>query len=352
MKRLGQIYRFHVMACRVRATPGVSFAFTTRPPAQSMTPGSRQREPVMYSLPVFRPSNPLAAARVAVIWLAAMLGTAGPTFANSPSVDPVIAVVNGAEIHESDLRLADETIGRNLPTMDQVERRQSITAMLIDATLLSQAAKDQKIGDEADLQRRMTYARNQGLMNELLAVTGQRAITEKAVHKAYEELVVKNAIEPELHLRHLFFKISDPQDEAAVKAAEERAKLALDRIKKGEDFAAVVTDMSEDPTAKAKGGDFDWRTRDEMGKEYADVAFTLKTGDVSPLIKTSFGWHIIKLEDQRTRKPADFDKVRDRLAAVVARAAQFELVDRLRAEAKIERLDQPNRTEKDKQAGQ
>jgi peptidylprolyl isomerase/peptidyl-prolyl cis-trans isomerase C len=264
----------------------------------------------------------------------------------------VIVVVNGTEIHESDLRVADEAIGKNLPTMDKVERRESITAMLIDTILFSQAAKNQKIGDEADLQRRMTYARNQGLMNELLTVTGERAVSEEALRKAYQELIVKNATETELHLRHVFFKFSDAKDEAAVKAAEEKAKLALARINKGEDFAKVVADVAEDATVKGTGGDFDWRTRSEMGKEYAEVAFTMKQGDVSPLIKTLFGWHIIKLEDQRTRRPPEFDKVKDRLAAVVSRAAQFELVDKLRADAKIERLDQPKPAEKKEQAGQ
>jgi peptidyl-prolyl cis-trans isomerase C len=311
---------------------------------------------MMHSLSGFRRSNSIARARagMAAVCLAALLGTAAPSFGNS-SADPVIAVVNGTEIHESDLRLADEAIGKNLPIMDQGERRQAITAMVIDTVLISQAAKDQKIADEADLQRRMTFARNQGLMNELLEVTGQRAVTEESVRKAYDQLVVKNA-EPELHLRHLFVKVSDQKDEAAVKAGEEKAQLALDRIRKGEDFAAVVADVSEDPAAKARGGDLDWRTRSEMGKEYADVAFTMKPGDVSPLIKTAVGWHIIKLEDQRTRKPADFDKIKGRLAAVVARAAQIDLVDKLRAEAKIDRLDQPKPAEKPaekkEQAGQ
>lgn len=303
----------------------------------------------MNVLPAFRMSNPVTTARTgaAAVCLAVMLGAAGPTLGQSRSADPVVAVVNGTQIHESELQVVDEVIGRNLLTQDPVERRETLLKLTIDTILLAQAAKDRKIEDEADLQRRMTFARNQGLMNHLLTVVGQQAVTEEATRKAYEDVVVKGMPrEPELHLRHLVVMIPEPKDEAAVKAAEEKAKAALERIKKGEDFAAVVADVSEDPVTKARGGDFDWRARGEMGKEYAEAAFRLKKGEVSPLIKTAVGWHILKLEDERTRKPADYEKIRDRVAAMVASAAQIELVDKVRAEAKIERMDQPHEASK------
>jgi peptidyl-prolyl cis-trans isomerase C len=308
----------------------------------------------MNLLPALRLSGPIATARAgtAALLLAAMLGTAAPSFGETPGADSVIAVVNGTQVHESEVRLADEMIGRNLPTQDRVERREAVLKVLIDTILLSQAAKDRNIADQADLQRRMTYARNQGLMNQLLSVTGQQAVTEEAVRTAYEEVVVKPASqEIELHLRHMIFKTAEPKDDAAVQASEEKAKAALERVNKGEDFAAVVADVSEDPTTKAKGGDFDWRSRAQMGKEYAEVAFTMKKGEVSQLIRTSFGWHIIKLEDQRTRKPVDFDKIRDRVAAMVASRAQLELIDKVRAEAKIERIDQVSLADKKEPSG-
>jgi peptidylprolyl isomerase/peptidyl-prolyl cis-trans isomerase C len=303
----------------------------------------------MNVVPAFRLPNLIATARVgaAAVWLVALLGPAGNAFGQSASSDPVIAVVNGTQVHESELRLVDETIGRNLPTQEKVERRESLLKILIDTILLSQVAKDRNIIDEADIQRRITFARNLGLMNHLLVVVGQRAVTEDSVRNAYEEVVVKAAKnEPEVRLGHVLFQIQEPKDDAAVKAAEEKANAALERIKKGEDFAAVVANVSEDPANKAGGGDYGWRIRAEMGKEYADAAFKLKKGEVSPLFRTAVGWHIIKLEDERTRKPVEYEKVRDRVATMVSNAAQYELVDKVRAEAKIERMDQPNVADK------
>lgn len=303
-----------------------------------------------------RMSNPITAARTAGITalLAVTLGATTPGFGQAGNADPVVATVNGTPIRESELQLADEIVGRNLPTQDVVERREALLKMLIDTVVLADVAKQRKIEDQDDIKRRVNFARNQGLMNELLSVVGAKAVTEEAIRKAYDEVVLKAAThEPEMHLRHILFLIKEPKDDAAVKAAEEQAKTALKRIKGGEDFAAVVTDMSEDPIAKARGGDFDWRIRAEMGKEYADTASTLKKGEVSPIFKTAVGWHIIKLEDQRPRAPMPLEKIRDRVAAMVAASAQFELVDKARSEAKIERTAAaiPAPADKAKQAG-
>lgn len=296
----------------------------------------------MKVVSAFRASNPLATARagMAAIVLASVLGTTGQAFAQSAAADRVIASVNGTPIHESDINVTDEMVGRNLNSQDPVERRDIIVKMYIDTILLSKMAIDRKVADEADLQRRVTFARNQGLMNQLLSVVGQQAVNDDSIRKAYEDVVVKAANnEPELQLRHIFFLFKEPKDDAALKDAEVKANAAVKRIKAGEDFAAVATDVSEDPITKAKGGDFGWRGKAEMGEDYAKVAFTMKKGEVSEPIKTAVGWHIIKVEDQRTRTPMALDKIRGRIAAMVAANAQFELVDKLRAEAKIERFD-------------
>jgi peptidylprolyl isomerase/peptidyl-prolyl cis-trans isomerase C len=299
----------------------------------------------MNVVSALRISRPVTAARIsaATILFAIAVGTAGPTFGQSPATDPVVAIVNGIRIQESDVETADEIVGRNLMTQDKVERRETILKMFIDTILLAQVAKDRKLVDEADLQRRINFARNQGLMTHLLAVVGQQAVTEDSIRNAYEQVVVKAASnEQEFHLRQLFLMVKEPKDGAAVREAEEKAKAALKRIKGGEDFAAVAADVSDDPVTKARGGDFGWRIESELGKEYVDAILTLKNGEVSPLIKTAVGWHIIKIEDRRPRKPIALEKLRDRIAAMVAANAQFELVDKLRAEAKIERLDVPD----------
>jgi peptidylprolyl isomerase/peptidyl-prolyl cis-trans isomerase C len=297
----------------------------------------------------FRSPRPMTGSRASAATLAlAIMLAGGSAPARSEPADHVVAIVNGNQIHESDIEVADEIVGRNLLTREPIERHETLVKMTIDTILLAQEAKNRNIEDKADLARRETLARNQGLMTNLLTVVGQQAVTEAAMRKVYEEVVVKGAAtnQPEVHLRHIVFLIAPPNDEAASKAAEDKARAAMEKINKGEDFTAVVAEMSEDPVTKARGGDFDWRMPGEMGKEYADVAYKLKKGEVSAPFKTAVGWHIVKLEDIRPRKVVEYDKIRDRLAALVANAAQIELVDKLRAEAKIERPDQAHDADK------
>jgi len=76
-----------------------------------------------------------------------------------------------------------------------------------------------------------------------------------------------------------------------------------------------------------------------MVPEFAEVAFKMNAGDVSDPVKTQFGWHIIKVEDKRTKPVPSYDNVKDQVESYVQRKAQAEYIGKLRAAAKIERLD-------------
>ena len=104
-------------------------------------------------------------------------------------------------------------------------------------------------------------------------------------------------------------------------------------------FLERAAKLSDDPGAKIDSGDLGYMTRKQMGKEYAEVAFALRKGEVSAPIKTAFGWHVIRVEDERTRKPAEFEQLRASFAAYVSRNAQLQLLAQLRQAAPLERLD-------------
>jgi peptidyl-prolyl cis-trans isomerase C len=76
-----------------------------------------------------------------------------------------------------------------------------------------------------------------------------------------------------------------------------------------------------------------------MVPEFAEVAFKLDKGQVSDPVKTQFGWHIIKVEDKRTKPVPEFDKVKDQIETYVTRKAQADYIHKLQETAKIERLD-------------
>lgn len=87
--------------------------------------------------------------------------------------------------------------------------------------------------------------------------------------------------------------------ELDTKAARQKAEDILKRVRAGEDFAALATQFSEDPGSRAQGGDLGWFSRGEMVKEFEDAAFALKEGEVSGIVESPFGYHIIKVEGRR-----------------------------------------------------
>src|SRR5262249_1592047 len=148
-----------------------------------------------------------------------------------------------------------EELGRSIPDdFDEARARDVLIKYMTDVIVMSEAAKKQKIGDEADLRRRMELTRNKALMESLLAATGRDAVTEAAVRAAFDEAVNKVSGDQQLRIRSMLFKFANASDANAVGAAQAKANSALERVQKGENFATVATEMSENPNAKL-GGD-------------------------------------------------------------------------------------------------
>ncbi len=242
--------------------------------------------------------------------------------------DAVLARVNGVDIHESDLAFAEEEIGSNMPQMPAAQKRDYLITYLTDVVIVSQAAEKQKLGDRADVKRRLVFDHNRVLMEAMLTDAAKAALTDDAMHKVYDEAVKQMPSEQEVHARHILV------------ASEDEAKAIEDQLKKGADFAVLAKEKSKDPGA-ADGGDLGYFTKDQMVPEFADAAFKLDKGQISDPVHTQFGWHVIKVEDKRTKPTPTFDQVKSQLANYVEHRAQAEMVDNLRKSATIERLDKP-----------
>jgi peptidyl-prolyl cis-trans isomerase C len=143
--------------------------------------------------------------------------------------------------------------------------------------------------------------------------------------------------EKEAHARHILFRAA-PGDEKASKEAEDKVKAVIVRLNKGEDFAKVANELTEDPSGKANGGDLGYFTKEQMVPEFSDTAFGLENGKISGPVKTQFGWHVIKVEDKRVKPQPKFEDVKPQIEQYVTRKAQAEMVTKLRAEAKIEKF--------------
>ncbi|MFZ3252635.1 MAG: peptidylprolyl isomerase [Pseudolabrys sp.] len=273
--------------------------------------------------------------------LVLLILTTGPLYAQDK--DPLVAKVNGVEVHQSDLTVAEDEAGQ-IPPMSPEAKQDYLVQFVADMILVSKAAQDKKLGDSADFKRKLEFARKKLLMEGLLQSVGKKAVTDAAMHQVYDEAVKQIAEEKEVHARHILFRAPAGDDKAA-KEAEDKVKAVIVRLKKGEDFAKVATEVTEDPSGKANGGDLGYFTKEQMVPEFSDAAFKLETGQISEPVKTQFGWHVIKVEDKRTKQAPKFEDVKAQIENFVVRKAQAELVTKLRADAKIERMDKPAKTE-------
>ncbi len=267
-------------------------------------------------------------ARALGAFAVAVFVLAPPAVAWTQESDLVIARVNGADIRQSDLTLAEDEVGANLPQMAPDQKREYLITYLTDVIILAQAAQRQKVGDRDDVKHQIEFERNKVLMEALLQDAGKAALTDDAMHKVYDEAVKQMPPEEEVHARHILV------------ATEDEAKAIEAQLKKGADFATLAKQKSKDPGA-AEGGDLGYFTKDQMVPEFADAAFKLDKGQISDPVKTQFGWHVIKVEDKRIKPTPTFDEARAQIENYVTHKAQAELVQNLRKTATIERLDKP-----------
>ncbi|CAN5156656.1 peptidylprolyl isomerase [soil metagenome] len=275
-----------------------------------------------------RPGSRLLAS-AAAICLTAILAAAQPVQAQDANT--VIAKVNGAEIRQSDLTVAEEELGPSLQQMDPATRRENLIAFLIDMKIVAKAAEAKKVGDAADFKQKLAFARDRLMMDSLLATEGKAAVTDAAMKKVYEDATKQVSGEKEVHARHILVP------------TEEEAKAIKAELDKGADFAKLAKEKSKDPGA-ADGGDLGFFTKEQMVPEFSAVAFALEPGKISEPVKSQFGWHVIKVEEARDRKPPPFEQVKGQIESFVVRKAQADYVTKLRTEAKVERLDKKDET--------
>ena len=117
---------------------------------------------------------------------------------------------------------------------------------------------------------------------------------------------------------HILIK-SDPADDQVAFA---KAQAILKRLEK-EDFGKVASQVSDDPGSKAKNGDLGYFSRGRMVKEFEEAAFTLPIGKTSGLIKSNFGYHIVKVFDKKTFVKADYEKVKNEIAQKISSDEQY-----------------------------
>lgn len=243
------------------------------------------------------------------------------------SEDPVVASVNGQEIHYSDVIRSAQTLPlhyqQNLPQMFPL-----LVERLIDMRLMESRGREEGLAESEQVRQRVAQAEAEAISQLWLQRRVEAAFTEEALEAAYERWLEENPAQDEVKARHILLE------------EEEQARDIIAQLDEGADFAALAEEHSTDPSAEGRGGDLGYFTHDRMVKPFADAAFALEPGSYSKdPVETRFGWHVILVEERREGHQPPREAVEGHLQEMIAAEVIEEARNELRGSADIEVLD-------------
>jgi peptidyl-prolyl cis-trans isomerase C len=246
----------------------------------------------------------------------------------APSDDPVVAVVDGTEVRRSEV----EAIARSLPEQYRQVPLPQIYGMLLDRAidfrLLANAAEDQDLADDPEVQAALEQARAGVLRDAYVRERIEAGTTEERLRARYEEIKDDEEFsQEEVHARHILV------------GSEAEAAEVIAELEGGADFGTLATERSVDPSARTNSGDLGFFRREQMVPEFAEAAFALQPGEhTKKPVQSQFGWHVIEVLERREGTPT-FEETAPRLRQEIAREVVLALVADLRADAEIQRFN-------------
>jgi len=201
--------------------------------------------------------------------------------------------------------------------------------LIIKKLLLKEANKD-KMENEKEFQTRLLDIKEQLLIESLLKkkIASDSQLSDEELKKYYDANKDKFKKEREINTRHILLK------------TEEEAKQIKEKLQNGDNFVELAKQYSIDPNAKTTGGELGFYPKGSLLPEYEEAAFKLsKVGQVSSIVKSQYGYHIIRLEGTKPPTFVAFDEVKDFIKQQLAQEKQKELIEKyiedLKKSAKI-----------------
>lgn len=263
--------------------------------------------------------------RTAVLALAgALMALAAPAFADVK----VLAKVDGKDITDADVALAQSEIGPNLGSIPAEQRTAVLVNYIIDNRLMMAAAEKAGLGSDASMAARIEYYKGRALRDLFFDKSVNGAVTDADAEKIYDKKVGEIKPVEEVHALHILV------------AKKEEADDIVAKLKAGGDFAALAKEKSTDTGSGAQGGDLGYFAKGQMVKPFEDAAWALKKDEVSAPVQSQFGWHVIKQLDKRNKPAPAFETVKDGILNGLVQQKAQEIIGGLHKAAKIEYVDE------------
>jgi len=163
--------------------------------------------------------------------------------------------------------------------------------------------------------RTLTYI----AFNRDQAPGGESKVTDQEVADYYQAHQKDYQVPEEVKVRHILIKVPENADAKTDQAAKQKAEDLLKQIKAGADFATLAKKYSDDPGSKAQGGELGFIQRGVTVPAFEKAAFALQPGEISGVVKTQFGYHIIKAEAKQAAHTKSLDEVKGEILATLTR---------------------------------
>lgn len=282
----------------------------------------------------------LLLACTALLPIGAAQAQQAPPPATTPAADqnPVVARVEGQDLRLDEvMAAASESMPAELRAVPPATLRamlppqvyEQLLERAINDRVLVNAARRAGLQNDEDLRRRMRQAEDNELRDLFLRREVLPRITDEALRARHERELAGRAPEEEVRARHILV------------GSEQDARAILAELQRGGNFEELARRRSTDPAGR-NGGDLGFFRRSDMVAEFSNAAFALQPGQVSPApVRTQFGWHLIRLEERRMSRGPSFEDMRDTLRQSLIEEEVNAAVERVRAAARVERIEAP-----------
>lgn len=246
--------------------------------------------------------------------------------------DIVAAEVGETHIYVSDVirEAADREFVEDASLLTPVDAAfQQVLTELIEQRLLALEARRQGLDELDEAVRRLAAAEERILGNVLVETAVARSVSEEAIQRVYEEQIRLTPPTQEIRARHILVSTREDADEV------------VRLLNEGEDFATLAAQLSEDPATRFEDGDLGYFTRESILPEFADVAFSTSTGEVSDPFQTEFGWHVLTVVNRRNQPRPGLEEMRPRIVRFLTLEGIQLLLEDIGETYPVSRMDVP-----------
>jgi len=294
---------------------------------------------------------------IRVLLLVAVIGALFTGGVYAEELNPVVGKAGDFVLREADLERLISAQPPELQRKLQAEPQQrlNLVRQVLIAKAVAARAKKEGLDKKPEVKEQLSYLVDQYLAQEYIrkTVAANVAVPDEELKKFYDEHVKDFLLPETAKVRHIFVKVPGDASAEVKGKARSKAEELLQRVKKGEDFAKLAKEISEDEDSAEKGGELGTLSPGKTNSEaFEKVVFALKAGELSPIVETPFGFHIVRVDERTENRTAAFDEVkefiRNKLRGEIEQKKVQEFLDKLVKEAGLEVAEEKSTDLKEK----